>query len=119
MDEVRFGVPADAAALHRAGFFHRLREPRRQVDVERPAVEMLAVLGNPEGRRGKHRVGCRGAVGRQHDGLRRADRRQDIAEEIEDADIDRDLGAGMEIAQQMGKVRHRVRQPSERSPASW
>ena len=57
-------------------------------------------------------VGRDGAVGRQHRGAAGTDPVHDGGEKIDDADIDRDLLAGMMVAQQMGEVFHRRRDRS-------
>jgi hypothetical protein len=49
MDETGMRVSADAAAPHRARRGHRLAKPGGEPHIERAAVKMLAILGNPEG----------------------------------------------------------------------
>ena len=78
-------------------------------DIERAAVDVLAVVGDPERRFRQHAVGRDGAVGRQDRSAARADPVHDGGEEIDDADLDRDPLAGMMVAQQMGEVFHRRR----------
>src|SRR5205823_5663603 len=49
MEEAGTRVPADAALFHRPRGPHRVAEPGPEMDVERPTVKVLAVLGDPEG----------------------------------------------------------------------
>ena len=82
-------------------------------DVERAAVDVLAVVGDPEGRFRQHAVGRDGAVGRQHRRAGRADPVHHGGEEIDDADIDRDPLTRMMVAQQVRQILHRRRDRSE------
>src|SRR5205823_395431 len=49
VEKPRAGVPADAAAQHRARRLHRLLVAAVEPDVERPAVDVLAVVGDAKG----------------------------------------------------------------------
>ena len=48
MDETGPRIPTDAAAFHRTCDPHRLLEPPVKADVERPAIEVLAVIRDAE-----------------------------------------------------------------------
>jgi hypothetical protein len=50
MDEAGTRVPTDPAPPHRARDRHRIGKPGGEPHVEGAAVNMLAVLGNAEGR---------------------------------------------------------------------
>src|SRR6266851_3461042 len=63
MEKTGMRVPADAAALHPPGRLHRLFEPRFEMDVERAAIEMLAVIGDAKGGARQHRVGLGRPIG--------------------------------------------------------
>src|SRR5437763_14837796 len=97
--EPRAGIPADAAAKHRARRLHRLLVAAVEPDVERPAIDVLAVIGDAKGRLCQHRVGLARAVGGQDRRFCRAHGIHDAGEKIEDADIDRDRLARMMVAQ--------------------
>src|SRR5215471_3955431 len=87
MDEPGMRVPADSTALHRARCRHRLGKPRIQTDVERPADDVLAVLGNAEHRSGEHRVGFGRAICRKDRRPSLPDRIENIGQKIDDPDI--------------------------------
>ncbi len=99
VDEVRMRIPADAAAAHRPGRLHRLRQLGVERDVERPAIHMLAVFGDAEHRARQHRVGFGGAIGGQDRRLGGADRIEDVGEKIEHADIHLRRSAAVKVPQ--------------------
>src|SRR5690348_14092228 len=69
VDKPRIWIPANAAASRRPCCGHSLCELRVETEVERAAVNMLAVISYPEGRAGKDGVrhGC--AIGREDGSL--------------------------------------------------
>ena len=74
-----------------------------ETHIERPADDMLAVLGYAEGRAREHRVGLGRAIGRKDRRSGFADRIEDIGQKIDDPDIDLRLFAGMMVAQKNAK----------------
>src|SRR5665213_1708126 len=90
VDEARIRIPADAAAPHRARRLHSLRQLGVEMYVERAAVKVLAVLGDPEIGAREHLVRLARAVGREDLRLALPDRIHDRAEKVEDADIHAD-----------------------------
>src|SRR5205823_5987659 len=78
---------------------HRLLVAAVEPYVERPAVDVLAIVGDAKGRFCQHCVGLARAVSRQDRRPCRAGRVHDAREKIEDADIDRDCLARMMVAQ--------------------
>ena len=105
-------IPADPAALHRAGRLHGVGELVPKMHIEGAAIEVLAVFRDPEMRLREHRVGLRRAVGRQNHRLALADRLHHRGQEVEHPDIDRDLLAAVEIAE---KHRELVHDPRDRT----
>jgi hypothetical protein len=83
-----------------------------KMDVERATIEMQAVFGRLEAFARQHRIGFRGAVGRQdrHSPLM-ADRLHHPGQEIEQIGINSDLIAGMKVPQ---KDRELVHDPRDR-----
>src|SRR5208282_4221921 len=93
-------IPTDTAALHRSRRIHRLGELRAKTYVERTAVDVLTLLGHPEGCARKHRVGFGGAIGGKDSRAGLADRIEDIGEKVDDPNVHLRLFAGMMVAQE-------------------
>src|SRR5690349_7925798 len=99
MDEPRMRVPADTAALHRAGSGHRLGKLGVGANVESAPDDMLAVLSHPEGRACEHRVRFGGTISREYRRFAVADGIQHIRQEVDHPNIDLGLLAGMVVAE--------------------
>src|SRR5262249_25244395 len=104
MDKAGMRVPADAAAFHGAGRGHRVGEPRSKMQVERPAIDMLAVLGHSEHRAREHRIGLGRAVGGEYRRPGFADRVHDTGQKVDHTDVDLCLFTRVMVAQKNAKL---------------
>jgi hypothetical protein len=104
VDKTRMRIPADTAALHRPGSGHRIGKPRFEANVERPADDMLAVLGNAKGRAGEHRICLGGAISRKDRRFGLADCIEHIGQEVDDPDIDLGLLPRMMVAEKNAEL---------------
>src|SRR5215472_4662280 len=100
MDETRARIPADATTGHSAGRRLGITEPLIEGDIDRSAIEVLALLGDTEHSRPEPRIGLRRPVGGKYGRGTLADSIQNVGEEIERADIDRADLVRVEIAQE-------------------
>src|SRR5438132_11620343 len=112
MDKPRMRVPPDAAPLHCTGCIHCFTELRSEAHIERAAVDVLAVLGHPEGGAREHRVGFGRTIGGKDCRVGLTDRIENIGEKIDHFDIHLDLLSGMMVAKKDGQLFH---QPVDRT----
>ena len=103
---MRAGIPADAAPPHGERRLLHPAEIAVEGDVDRPADDMLAMLGDPEGGGRQHLVGLLGAIGREDGSVALVGGGHDIGQKIQHGEIDRPGLVGVEIAQEDGQIGH-------------
>ena len=110
MDEMRARIPADAAPAHGESRLLHPAEIAVEGDVDRPADDVLAVLGHPEGGGREHLVGLLGPIGREHGGMALVGRGHDVGQKIQHGEIDRPGLVGVEIPKEDSQIRDRAGQ---------
>src|SRR4051812_4881529 len=100
MDEIGPGIPTDATPLHQTRDPHRLLEPRVEADVERSAIAVLAVVSDAESGPRQRAIGRDATIGRQHGCTAGADGLHQRRKKVYDTYVDRNLLAGVMVAQQ-------------------
>ncbi len=96
-------VPANAAALHCPRRCHRLCELGAYAEVEGAAIDVLAVLCYSKRCAGENGIVCGSAISREYGSLSFVNGGEHISKEVDDADIDLSLLAGVMIAQKYAK----------------
>src|SRR5580704_4535132 len=106
MDEAGVRVPADPAPPHGARRLHRLGKFRVKPYVQRPAVNVLAVLGHAKIGASQRLVGFERAKGRQYDGPVLARGGHHFGEKVDDADIVIDHSSRVTVAEEHAQFLH-------------
>jgi hypothetical protein len=103
MDEAGIWVPANTTAPRRSRRRHRLHQLRVETEIDRAAINVLAVFGHPKGGARKDSVSCARAISRKNCCPGLADRLEDIGEKIYHTNVHLGLFPGMMIAQKYTK----------------